>query len=324
MSVSVIDVADLFDEYSYGTPSSSAVSGFLEYAKVHWPDPGPRYALLLGDASYDPRNYLGQGNWNLVPVKMVDLVFGESGSDEALPDFDLNGTANIPIGRIPARTAANITGALAKVTGFETPAMQTFGRGSVCAFDLPQGFDFESMCHILMSEVPPGTPVTYVSRGLPPPNQHLPDPQAHANLMAALNAGPYIVNYAGHGSAGLWASASFFGIADVPALSNGPNQSIYTMLTCLNGYFIRPVDDSLAEALLKAPNGGAVVTWASSTDTTPNFQMLMAQRFYDQISIGNIKRMGDLVVDAKSVLPPSTDVGYSWVLFGDPALKVRQ
>lgn len=324
MSVIVIDVADLYDEYTYGTPSSNAISDFLAYAKISWPDPGPRYTLLLGDASHDPRNYQGQGNWNLVPVKMVDLVFGESGSDEALPDFDLNGTANIPIGRIPARSAANITGALAKVTGFETPAMQNMGRGAVCAFDLPQGFDFQSMCEILMSEVPPGTPVTYVSRGLPPPNQHLQDPQAHANLMAALNAGPYIVNYAGHGSAGLWASASFFGLADVPALSNGPNQSIYTMLTCLNGYFIRPVDDSLAEALLKAPNGGAVATWASSTDTTPNFQMLMAQRFYDQISIGNIKRMGDLIKDAKAVLPPSTDVGYSWVLFGDPALKVRQ
>ena len=95
------------------------------------------------------------------------------------------------------------------------------------------------------------------------------------------------------------------------------------MLTCLNGYFTHPRDDSLAEVLLRAPNGGGVATWASSTETTPDYQSRMAERFYHEIGLGNIKRMGDLVIDAKSVIPGS-DVGYSWVLLGDPMLKVRQ
>src|SRR5207237_1300797 len=111
-----------------------------------------------------------------------------------------------------------------------------------------------------------------------------PDPQAHDHLIAGLNAGPYIVNYSGHGSTGIWASTSYFSGNDVPLLVNGANQSIYTMLTCYNGYFVRPVDDSLGELLLKAPNGGGVATWASTTETTPDLQLLMGDRFYRQIS----------------------------------------
>jgi hypothetical protein len=324
-SARVIDVADIYDEFGYGVASADSIRDFLHFAGTAWTGPLPRYVLLLGDGSYDPRNYEGFGNWNLVPVKMVSLLFGESGSDEALPDWDNDGTANIPIGRIPARSAVHITTALNKTIGFETPAQQNLvTRGALFSSGLPQGFDFEALNAALRAELPPGTLVYWVTHGQPPPNQNVPDPNANANLMAGLNQGPHIVNYAGHGSAGAWDSSSFFDIAHVPALANGSNQSIYTMLTCLNGLFTRPVNDSLAEALLKSTNGGAAAAWASTTDTTPDMQSLMAVRFYDQISIGNIRRIGDLVVDAKSFsLPPSSEVGYSWVLFGDPALQVR-
>jgi hypothetical protein len=49
----------------------------------------------------------------------------------------------------------------------------------------------------------------------------------------------------------------------------------------------------------------------------------MGNRFYSQIAAGNITRIGDLVRDAKSVIPANADVRYSWVLLGDPTLKVR-
>jgi len=323
-SVKVVDVADIFDEFGYGVLSSDAVTGFLEYAKTNWQAPQPAYVLLMGDASYDPRNYEGRGNWDLVPTKIVPLLFNESGSDEALSDYDHNGTANIPIGRIPARIALDITTSLNKAMGFETPGGQDLqGRGALFGFDLPNTFDFEAMSVVLRNELPPGTLIYWVPRGLPPPNQNEPDPQAHAHLLSGLNSGPFIVNYSGHGSAGIWASTGYFSNNDVPTLVNGSNQSIYTMLTCLNGLFIRPADDSIAEMLVKAPNGGGVAAWASSTDTTPDLQLLMGDRFYRQLSAGEIHRLGDLIADAKSVIPPGSDVGFSWVLLGDPALKVR-
>ena len=98
--------------------STNAIRDFLQYAEDNWQTP-PQYVLVLGDAHYDFRNYENGGNNNYVPTKMVDTVYMETGSDEALADFDDDGLAEIPIGRIPARDAATVTLAYNKTTSFE-------------------------------------------------------------------------------------------------------------------------------------------------------------------------------------------------------------
>ena len=75
--------------------------------------------------------------------------------------------------------------------------------------------------------------------------------------------------------------------------------------------------------MLKNPNGGTVSTWASSGLTTPDAQEVMATRFYNQIAAGNITRIGDLIKDAKTAINFGRDVRLSWVLLGDPTMKVK-
>ncbi|MEP6788363.1 MAG: C25 family cysteine peptidase [Acidobacteriota bacterium] len=312
-TVKVVDVSDIFDEFNYGVLSSTAINDFLKFTYSNWQTP-PQYVLLMGDGSYDARNYEGNGYWDMVPMKIVTTVYSETGSDEALADFDGDGLAEMAIGRIPARTSSVITTLLNKTMAFETPANQSFSRGALFAFDFPNGWDFEAMSHGLRDQLPADMPATFVNRG---------DANAQSTLISEMNTGKYIVNYSGHGSTGLWAATSFFSLNNVPALTNSSNQSIFTMLTCLNGYFLGPVNDSLSEVLLKSTNGGAVVTWASTGLTTPDIQTVMGDRFYSQLNAGNIKRMGDLIRDAKGVLPAQADVRFSWVLLGDPMLQVR-
>ena len=169
-------------------------------------------------------------------------------------------------------------------------------------------------------------PTTMVRRGLAPPeNEMTIDPNGPTNLITAMNTGKYIINYAGHGSTAAWVTTSFFGNPRVPELTNANNQSIFTMLTCLNGYFLNVniASKSLSENLLDATNGGAVAVWSSTGLTTPDVQEIMATRFYNQLGAGNITRMGDLIRDAKTAIPGGTDVRLSWALIGDPMLKVR-
>ena len=78
----------------------------------------------------------------------------------------------------------------------------------------------------------------------------------------------------------------------------------------------------MSEAITNSPNG-AVAIWASSGETTPDIQEVMAIRFYSQLGAGSIPRLGDLIKDAKLSLSGGLDVKLSWVLIGDPALKVR-
>lgn len=312
-TVEVIDVEDLFDEFNYGKSSAQSITDFAQYAKNNWQTP-PSYIFLMGDATYDPLNYTGGGNFNFVPAKMVDTVYSETASDDALTDFNNDGLAEIPIGRLPVRSGAEITQMLNKVTIFEQSVSQGFDRGATCASDLPQGYDFAALCSRIFNEMPTGINKTYINRG---------DVNAQTVLLDSLNSGKYIVNYSGHGNTSIWASTGFFNNTNALNLNNGNNLSIFTMLTCLNGYFIEPATYSLSENLLRAQNGGAVVAWSSSGLTTPDVQEVMARRFYNQLGVGTLTRIGDLINDSKTVLVGGRDVRLSWVLLGDPTLKVR-
>ncbi|MEJ7622958.1 MAG: C25 family cysteine peptidase [Pyrinomonadaceae bacterium] len=323
-AVKVVDIADVFDEFSYGSNSSQAINGFLSYASTNWRTK-PKYVLLMGDGTIDPRNYQGFGNFNYIPTRVVPLVYSESGSDEALADFNNDGLAELAIGRIPVRTASGIITALNKTMLFETPANQSLDRGGLFAYDIPDGWNFQLTSERIRGELPAGMPISFVGRGMQPPADPFAiDQNAQSNLIAAINSGKHFVNYAGHGSSGLWATAGFFGNTNAVALTNAQRPSVFTMLTCLNGYFLRadPVD-SISELLLKNSGGGAVAAWASTAETTPDIQTDMGVRFYEQLSLGQITRLGDLIRDAKTVIPAGPDVRLSWALLGDPMLKVR-
>lgn len=328
ISVEVVDIADVFDEFSFGQAGAAPLTSFLSFAKNNWQTP-PQYALFIGDGSFDPKNYLNFGYQNMVPVKMVNTVYMETGSDEALADFNGDGLAELAVGRIPVKTPLDVTNALARVAAFETPVMQNLNRGALFAFDVPNGYDFEGMSIALRNQLPGGTPSTMVRRGLLPPNEMTVDPMGEANVVNAINTGKYIVNYSGHGTGGAWVNTNFFSVFNLnghalhPQISNGANRSIFTLLTCLNGYFVNPGGDSLSEWLIKYQNGGAVAAWASTGLTTPDVQLIMASRFFNQIGGGLTPRIGDLVRDAKTVIPGGSDVRFSWVLIGDPMMVVR-
>jgi hypothetical protein len=320
-SVKVVDIADVFDEFSYGVATAAGIKEFLRYTYTNW-QAKPKYTLLVGDATYDPRNYEGTGYWNRVPSKMVDLIFAESPSDDALADFDEDGLAEMAVGRAAYRTGADVTSALNKTIKFESLTAAGFNRGFLFAYDkddLGVGLSFQQLSQSLAAQLPAGTQKDFIKNETP---------ESNAPLMAAINSGKYMVNYSGHGSSGQWASVSgpvkkFFELSDVPLLTNTETPSFFTLLTCLNGFFTDPTRVSLGDKLLSATNGGSAATWASTGDTFATVQRDMGLRFYSQLAAGNTPRVGDLIRDAKSVIVDGQDVRYSWVLLGDPMLKMR-
>lgn len=311
--VNVVDVEDIFDEFDFGLPTAEAIRRFLHYAKFNWLIP-PDYVLLLGDSTFDPRNFTGNGYNNFVPTMIVDTTFMETGSDEALADFDDDGLAEIPIGRIATRSASVISAVLAKTVAFEKGLNTAFSRGGLFPSDLPHGYDFEEMNNRLIAELPASIPVTTVNRATS---------DARERVINGFNSGPYLVNYAGHGTFSAWAG-NMFSRSDVPSLTNTNNNLIIAnMLTCLNGYYIEAAQEGLSEALVNKTQGGAVASWASSGLTTPDVQEMMAKRFYQNLRTSPFERIGDMIKDAKTVIPSGRDVRLSWALLGDPALKIR-
>ncbi|PYS99110.1 MAG: hypothetical protein DMF63_13655 [Acidobacteria bacterium] len=313
-NVKVVEVSELYDEFNFGALSADAVKNFLRYTYENW-QTAPRYVLIIGDASWDSRNYENTGNWNFVTPEMVPTIYSETASDDALADFNNDGLAEMAVGRVAARTATEVNTIFTKTVNWESSLSSTSlaQRGALFAHDFNNGYTFDVMSQRLANQLPAGTPSTFVFRG---------ETDANTNLITAMNTGKYIVNYSGHGTAGSWGGNPLFFNVNSVVTTTDHSPSVYTMLTCLNGYYHWLYFPSIAEVLMNTPNKGAVVTWASSAKTLPNFQEDMATRFYTKIGDGDIPRIGDLIRDAKTQVI-GADLRYSWGLLGDPMLKVR-
>ena len=108
---------------------------------------------------------------------------------------------------------------------------------------------------------------------------------------------------------------------DAPGLTNTNRLSVYTMMTCFNGFFQDAYNESLSEALLKS-QGGAVAVWASTTLTDPSGQNTIDQEFYRLLFAAQPATLGDASRAAKGTTSDA-DVRRTWTLFGDPAMRLR-
>jgi hypothetical protein len=150
-----------------------------------------------------------------------------------------------------------------------------------------------------------------------------PTEQVKSEIINGINAGPLLVNYAGHGSSDIWTGAGILKSTDALSLTNTNRLPLFVLMTCLNGRFQDPNRESLAEALMKADNGGAIAVWASSGLTQPDAQAAVNQHLIRLLfGNGQLPTLGDAVRGAKAVTT-DMDVRRTWIFFGDPTLRIR-
>jgi len=311
INTAIIDVDDLYDEFNFGIRAPEAIRSFFKLASS-WKH-APSAALLLGDASMDPRNYFGFGSVDYMPTKLVATTYQKTASDDWFTDFNGDGIADIPVGRIPVRTPAEASLVIGKITSRGTPS-GTWARNALFVADVPVDYDFPGVAASLAKLLPS----TFTSQTI----DFSKTASAHSDIVSGMNSGNLLVTHIGHASVEIWAE-NVFSSTDASALSNGNRLPVFVGLNCLNGYFHDVFTESLAEALLKAPNGGAVAVWASSTLTQPDQQALMGRALFQQLFRTDVNlTLGDAVGRAKAAaIDP--DVRKSWILFGDPTMKLR-
>jgi hypothetical protein len=328
--VAVVDVEDIYDEFGYGAHGPQAIKNFLEHAltSTNWVTK-PLYIIFAGDASLDPRNYQGVGDFDFVPTKLVDATFSETATDDWVGDFHggpndaPDGISDIPVGRLPFRTVADANLIVSKIVNF-VPQAQPQSAMLVADEDQFNAFGFAATNDVFQSLLPVSMSVQRLNRAPQPPgvpSQAL----TKADIVNGFNAGPTLVGYSGHGNVDFWTGAVLFTSGDALGLTNGNNKlSFVVVMDCLNGYFQDPSPAllSLSEALLKAPNGGAVAAFASSGLTIALGQHQMGEELYTQLYSGSPMAIGDAIKIAKGATF-DIDVKRTWIFFGDPSLKIR-
>jgi uncharacterized repeat protein (TIGR01451 family) len=319
LSVAVVDVTDVYDEFASGQRTPYAIRDFLRQAVRTWRR-APRFALLVGDATFDPKNYLGFGQQDLVPTKMVATTYLKTMSDDWFVDFNEDGIPDLAIGRLPARTADDTSLMVSKILAREDAIRSgvepgAWGSRMLLVSDENFEFNFETATSALRPLVPASISVQELAA-------ERVGESTSAEIASRINEGQLLVNYAGHGSVERWSHLGLFGDNAAAALTNGERLPVFVLMTCLNGFFADLYSESLAEGLMLSPQGGAVAVWASSGLTEPTVQAAMNQELFRQLFTSSSITLGEAVIGAKSSVG-DLDVRRTWILFGDPTMRVR-
>ena len=317
MAVAFEEIAEVFGQ---GQPKAEAIRDFLAYAYHSWSRPSPRYVVLLGDASYDPRHFLTTSWVSPLPALWAKTSYLWTASDPALAA--VNGTDAIPdlaIGRLPAQTPAEAEALVSKLLAWEDSGQDLGGKAVLVADDPDTAGDFEADVEDIQQSFLSGRTTQLLRlREL--------GASTRPAILNAFDDGASLVSYVGHGGAAVWASENVLNSWDMPSLQAQSQQPLVLTMNCLSGYFVAPNFDSLSEALLKAEGRGAVAALSPSGLSLDGPAHRYHRAVVAEITGGGHERLGDAILAAQKayaatgVMPELLSV---YQLLRDPATRIR-
>jgi hypothetical protein len=317
LTVSVVDVNDIYAQYSYGIFDPEAIKRYIAYAAENL---GTRYIVLIGGDTYDYRNYLGKNTVSFIP----SLYATTSSITQFVPVdplyTDINGD-NVPdlaIGRFPVRTQAEMQWMLNKTLAY---AAKDYQRTAVFIADKNDGYvSFRSISDGMASKMPSNwqTRNIYLSE--------VSAATARQQLIGAMNKGTALVTFTGHSGTTTWTLNNLFTIKDAEALTNTGRPFVTVQWGCWNTYYVDPTKNYLVQGFLVSGDKGAAAVFGSATRTDLESEQLLGELFTPKLVTPGMT-IGQALQDAKAELaqthPELFDVLLGWSLMGDPALVVQ-
>jgi peptidase C25-like protein len=320
LSVKAVAVEDVYDQFGFGEPSPQAIKDFLSFAYHQWRSPSPRYVLLLGDTTYDPKHYLPSGGPDRIPSPLLKTTFLWTVSDPSLAA--VNGDDLVPdlaIGRLSAGSLQEAQVLVQKLVDFENAGISWNGPQVLVADNPDVAGNFEADADEIAATLLAEKTVEKIYIGQL-------GAASRPTILDAFNRGASLMSYLGHGSTVVWASENVLNNTDVPGLLPQAQQPFLFTMNCLNGYFQAPTMNSLAEALVKAEGKGAIAAFAPSGLSVNDAAHLYHKAFLQEILKGNHQRIGDALLAAQAAyadsgaFPELLDIYH---LLGDPATRLR-
>jgi hypothetical protein len=331
LAVMAIPIQAIYDQFNAGNPGPEAVRIFLDTVQKTW-QVKPGYLFLVGDASYDSLAYQSSPNGNRLPTFFVRTRFGgETASDFgfALPGLgdwpapggEIISYPELAVGRIPARTAEQVRTYVEKVLSYESSSLPA-SKGwlkQILAIADPSEARFATDADNFLGEMPERYETEFLGPAAGQTN-------FTEMIVDRLNRGNWLVAYFGHGSLNMWGKDKLLSSPDVQKLANSRQLPIIIQMTCLTGLFTHPTKTSLAEALLFEPGDGAIATLAPTSLTLPEDQSYLSFAFTRALMDGRNQRLGEAFLAVQrqvlSENPDGQDVLWTFLLFGDPALRI--
>jgi hypothetical protein len=320
LNARAVSFEEIADEFGHGQPSAEAIHSFLGFAYHSWTGPSPRYVLLLGDSSYDPRNFSGTAQPSPLPALWTKTSYLWTVSDPELAA--VNGADSLPdlaIGRLPATSVEEAGTLVQKLLAWEDSGQGLSGRAALVADNPDLAGDFEADIDDIAQSFLQGREVSTLKLGALGGGMR-------PAIREALDSGLGLLSYVGHGGAAVWASENVWNSWDAASLQAQSRQPLLVTMNCLNGYFVAPAYNSLAESLLKAEGRGAIAGFSPSGLSLDGPAHQYHRALVAELTGGQHERLGDALLAAQAAyaqtgLMPELLAVYH--LLGDPATRIR-
>ena len=190
-----VSLEEIAESFGGGEASGEAIRSFLTHAFHHFASPAPRYALLLGGSTYDPRHFLSTSRPSPLPPLMVKTSYLWTVSDPTLAAVNgEDALADLAIGRLPATTVEEASSMIDKLLAWEDTVQTLEGRAVLVADNPDLAGDFEAnQRDIQASFLADRESELLLLREL--------GSQMRPAILNAFNEGASLMSYVGHGGA---------------------------------------------------------------------------------------------------------------------------
>ncbi len=323
LKIEVVDVEDVYKEYNYGKKSPHAIKSYLTDYYVR---NNLKYALLVGDASWDARKKLPNSlSTDWIPT------YGYPASDwwYTFLDGDDDFRADITIGRLPVNTNDQLQNYIDKVIEYDNLPIYEwmkrflfliggYTRDEINKFNnlITSHYRDELLLPDLCAEidrvVKDATDVSTSAQG--------------GIIREKINSGNIWTIYIGHAAAEIFDLDGW----NAGSLNNKGRYSILTTISCNTGAFAEPelIASRNEQYILEKDKGFVAATGASFTGFVGTHNNIASRMIYALSRKDfQMRNIGDLLMYGKANLymsyPESMITLYTFSLLGDPMLKVR-
>jgi hypothetical protein len=348
-TVALIDARQIYDQFNGGMMSAEAIHDFLSYAYHYWTT-RPEYVLLIGDGTYDMRNYEGNSFNTYIPIslRIIGRITGETAADNRFVTLEDDATyddllADMYLGRFPVNTVIQAQAMVSKTIAYETALCNPLPTDVLFVADDENSnlyWHYSDDVADGYADEPANTikylpfPYTPIKKYLGSTCDYADDGNASSaeecnqQIIDKLNdTGALLVAYSGHATQNLWAMEHIWDEASVAALTNTTACQLPIMITlaCNEGYFHDPVDSAVSEVGVRQTASGPVASISATYYGFPQGHDALEKEFFLAIFHDHIHELGKALLQAKQY---ALDNNYrteadGYMLMGDPALKIR-
>jgi hypothetical protein len=315
----VVELEDIYDEFSYGLSNPEAILNFLSYAYHNW-EKAPRYVVLVGEGTYDYKDNQGYAD-NLLPVLMVATSHGLFASDNQFVDVEGDdGVPEMAIGRLPVVTSEELDDLIDKIMAYESTGGNWRDHVLMLADDPDDGGNFPADSDVVAALLSPG----YAAQKIYLSEYFI--SEARSLVLSGINDGALLLNYIGHAGLNRLSQEGMLMDSDVEFLENGNRLPVVTAMTCVAGQFAIPGYDALSELLVLHKYGGAIATWAPTGLSRNDLAVILDKGFFRAAFEDGESILGEVVLKALVDYAGTGKPGYMLDIFnllGDPALEIR-